>query len=95
VKVATFEKCDFTPIAAHIETERARVKRMSKTEKQAAKEKKEKDEAPCATCLFNGRAEKVGNFRIEPPGLFRGRGEHPKKGCLKVGPCLYASMKLS
>lgn len=20
----------------------------------------------------------IGNFRVEPPGLFRGRGEHPK-----------------
>ncbi|KAJ8376068.1 hypothetical protein SKAU_G00066480 [Synaphobranchus kaupii] len=27
--------------------------------------------------------EKKGNFRIEPPGLFRGRGEHPKQGMLK------------
>ena len=27
---------------------------------------------------------KIGNFRIEPPGLFRGRGEHPKQGCLKT-----------
>lgn len=26
---------------------------------------------------------KVGNYRIEPPGLFRGRGEHPKTGTLK------------
>lgn len=25
----------------------------------------------------------VGNFRIEPPGLFRGRGEHPKMGKIK------------
>jgi hypothetical protein len=25
----------------------------------------------------------VGNFRIEPPGLFRGRGDHPKTGKLK------------
>jgi DNA topoisomerase-1 len=25
----------------------------------------------------------VGNFRVEPPGLFRGRGEHPKMGLLK------------
>ena len=25
----------------------------------------------------------VGNFRVEPPGLFRGRGEHPKMGMLK------------
>lgn len=35
-------------------------------------------------CVLDGRKEKVGNFRIEPPGLFRGRGEHPKTGCLKV-----------
>ena len=27
----------------------------------------------------------VGNFRVEPPGLFRGRGEHPKMGKIKVG----------
>ena len=25
----------------------------------------------------------VGNFRVEPPGLFRGRGEHPRMGMLK------------
>jgi DNA topoisomerase I len=25
----------------------------------------------------------VGNFRVEPPGLFRGRGEHPKMGKIK------------
>lgn len=27
--------------------------------------------------------KKIGNFKIEPPGLFRGRGDHPKQGCLK------------
>ena len=26
----------------------------------------------------------VGNFRVEPPGLFRGRGEHPKMGLIKA-----------
>lgn len=25
----------------------------------------------------------MGNFNMEPPGLFRGRGEHPKTGKLK------------
>ena len=25
----------------------------------------------------------MGNYNMEPPGLFRGRGEHPKTGCLK------------
>ncbi|KAG6468525.1 hypothetical protein ZIOFF_073213 [Zingiber officinale] len=28
--------------------------------------------------------EKVGNFRVEPPGLFCSRGEHPKMGKLKM-----------
>lgn len=28
-------------------------------------------------------ASQVGNFRVEPPGLFRGRGDHPKMGKIK------------
>jgi len=37
-------------------------------------------------CHFNGVpccagvTVQVGNLRVEPPGLFRGRGEHPKVG---------------
>ena len=83
-KIKEFAKCDFRPLAEYLEAEKAKLKRMSKAEKQAAKEAREKLEAPFATCMFNGRPEKVGSFRIEPPGLFRGRGEHPKKGCVKV-----------
>ena len=33
--------------------------------------------------MIDGHKEKIGNFKIEPPGLFRGRGEHPKMGKLK------------
>ena len=28
--------------------------------------------------------QKIGNFKTEPPGLFRGRGDHPKQGKIKV-----------
>jgi DNA topoisomerase-1 len=31
-------------------------------------------------------ALQVSNFRIEPPGLFRGRGAHPKMGLIKARP---------
>ena len=34
-------------------------------------------------CLLDHHKERIGNFKIEPPGLFRGRGEHPKQGMLK------------
>ena len=30
--------------------------------------------------LLDGHVEKVGNFRMEPPSLFRGRGKHPRTG---------------
>ena len=33
--------------------------------------------------LVDGYLEKVGNYNVEPPTLFRGEIEHPKKGCLK------------
>ena len=28
-------------------------------------------------------ARQMGNYNMEPPGLFRGRGEHPRTGALK------------
>lgn len=32
---------------------------------------------------MDGHRQRVGNFKIEPPGLFRGRGDHPKQGKFK------------
>lgn len=66
------------------EGEKAKKKAMTTEEKKAAKKAKDEMEAKYTFCLLDGRKEKVGNFRVEPPGLFRGRGEHPKKGALKV-----------
>ena len=69
----------------HFEAEKAKKKAMTTAEKKEAKKVKDELESKYTTCLLDGRKEKVGNFRVEPPGLFRGRGEHPKKGSLKVG----------
>ncbi|KAG1364253.1 DNA topoisomerase 1 alpha [Cocos nucifera] len=52
-------------------------------EKKALKEEKMKKEEKYMWAIVDGVKEKVGNFRVEPPGLFRGRGEHPKMGKLK------------
>jgi len=68
----------------HFETEKAKRKAMTTEEKKAAKKAKEELESKYTHCVLDGRKEKVGNFRVEPPGLFRGRGDHPKKGALKV-----------
>ena len=68
----------------YFEAEKAKKKGLSTAEKKELKKAKDELEAPYSHCLLDSRKEKVGNFRIEPPGLFRGRGEHPKKGSLKV-----------
>lgn len=51
---------------------------------QILKQQKLQEGAPYAYALVDFIREKVGNTRVEPPGLFRGRGEHPKQGMLKV-----------
>lgn len=83
VDIEEFEKCDFSKIYAHFEMGREAKKNLTKDEKKRIKEEKELLEEPYKTCLLNGHKETVGNFRIEPPGLFRGRGAHPKTGKLK------------
>ncbi|KAK0226121.1 DNA topoisomerase I [Armillaria fumosa] len=82
-KIVSFEFCDFRPMFQHFEAEKAKKKSLSAAEKKEIKKARDEMEAKYTTCLLDGRKEKVGNFRVEPPGLFRGRGEHPKKGALK------------
>eukprot|EP00238_Polyblepharides_amylifera_P006978 CAMPEP_0196575034 /NCGR_PEP_ID=MMETSP1081-20130531/4604_1 /TAXON_ID=36882 /ORGANISM="Pyramimonas amylifera, Strain CCMP720" /LENGTH=793 /DNA_ID=CAMNT_0041893219 /DNA_START=114 /DNA_END=2495 /DNA_ORIENTATION=- len=79
----SMELCDFTLINQHIIQLREKKKLLTKEEKLKIKEEREKLEAPYLYATIDGRREKVGNFRVEPPGLFRGRGEHPKMGKLK------------
>ncbi|KAF8424561.1 hypothetical protein EV426DRAFT_573785 [Tirmania nivea] len=84
VIIKTFDKCDFEDIWNYYEQKRIEKKNMSQAEKKALKTEKDTLEEPYLYCYLDGRKEKVGNFRIEPPGLFRGRGEHPKTGMLKT-----------
>ncbi|KAF2186974.1 hypothetical protein K469DRAFT_705518 [Zopfia rhizophila CBS 207.26] len=83
VKIKKFEKCDFKPIFEWFEAERAKKKALPAAEKKALKAEKDAAEAPYMYCMWDGRKQKVGNFRVEPPSLFRGRGEHPKTGRVK------------
>lgn len=85
VAIKSLEKCDFGKMYDHwlAKTEAKKNKNLSKAEKEAAKAEKDKLEAPYLHCLWDGRKQKVGNFRVEPPSLFRGRGEHPKTGRVK------------
>ena len=83
VEIKDFKKLDFTKIFDHYKALSDAKKARPAAEKKAEKAEKDKFEGPFMFCKWDGRKEKVGNFRVEPPGLFRGRGEHPKTGTVK------------
>ena len=83
VKITEFEKCNFEPIFKHFQDLKELKKLLTKEDKKLLKDEKLVIDDQYGWCLLDGRKEKVGNFRVEPPGLFRGRGDHPKTGCLK------------
>lgn len=82
--IKVFSQCDFSVINNHLEGQKVQRKAKTKAEKEADKQEKQKAEEQYGFCVLDGRREKVGNFRIEPPSLFRGRGAHPKTGTVKL-----------
>lgn len=83
VAIKEFSKLDFNQIFEYYQAKSEARKARSAAEKKAEKAAKDELEAPYMFCTWDGRKEKVGNFRVEPPSLFRGRGEHPKTGRVK------------
>ena len=83
VAIKEFAKCDFKPIFEYYDAQREAKKALHKDEKKRIKAEKDAAEEKYMYCTWDGRKQKVGNFRVEPPGLFRGRGEHPKTGHVK------------
>lgn len=81
--ITDLKKCDFKQMHSYFLQKSEERKAMSKEEKQKIKEKNEEIQKEFGFCTIDGHKEKIGNFKIEPPGLFRGRGEHPKMGKLK------------
>lgn len=81
--ITDLSKCDFRQIHAYYVQQNEDRKNRSKEEKKALKETNEALIAEYGWCNIDGHKQRIGNFKIEPPGLFRGRGEHPKQGMLK------------
>ncbi|CAL8070002.1 unnamed protein product [Orchesella dallaii] len=81
--ITDLKKCDFREINEYYKLKSEERKQMSKEEKLKIKEENENLIKEYGIAIIDGHKEKIGNFRIEPPGLFRGRGDHPKMGMLK------------
>ncbi|KAM8864481.1 DNA topoisomerase I, mitochondrial isoform 2-T2 [Spinachia spinachia] len=82
-KLSDLNKCDFGEMSEYFKAQSEARKQMSKEQKQKLKEENERLLQEYGFCIMDNHKERIGNFRIEPPGLFRGRGDHPKMGMLK------------
>jgi DNA topoisomerase-1 len=82
-QITNLDLCDFSLIYNHILKHREQKLNLSKEEKLKQKEQKDKFEEKFKIAMVDGKEQAVGNFRLEPPGIFLGRGCHPKAGKIK------------
>ncbi|CAM9248831.1 unnamed protein product [Choristocarpus tenellus] len=82
-KITKFELCDFTDMRNHLKLQNDIRKAANDAEKAAAKKVKLALTHKYSYSIVDNHLEKVGNYNVEPPALFRGRGKHPKTGKLK------------
>lgn len=81
--IKDFTKCDFEPIRKHLNEQKMVRNAITDDQKKANKGDRNQVLFKFGYALVDGHLEKVGNYNMEPPGAFRGRGEHPKMGKLK------------
>ena len=77
------EEIDFTLIYNYLQQEKEKRYNLTKEEKLQIKLKNEKLAEPYKYCIIDGATQSVGNYKIEPPSIFIGRGNHPKIGKIK------------
>ncbi|UKJ90205.2 DNA topoisomerase I [Theileria orientalis] len=74
---------DFSLIKNHLEEEKQK-KKENKEFYKAKQQEDAKREYKFNYALVDWIREKVSSNKLEPPGLFKGRGLHPKQGLLKL-----------
>lgn len=83
------EYFDFSPVIKHVEREKAYKLRLTKEEKkQLAAERKairEKNKEKYGIAKVDDVRVEIGNYTVEPSGIFMGRGKHPLRGRWKRG----------
>ena len=78
-----FKDCNFDAIRQHINTQKMIQKAATDAERKAMKNERSDILYKYGYAIVDHHLERVGNYNMEPPGTFRGRGMHPKMGKLK------------
>lgn len=77
--IESFEDVDFRPIYEYL----LQQKEKKKLDKMAGIDPNKESDEKYKFATVDGKKQPVGNFRIEPPGIFLGRGCNPKSGKVK------------
>ena len=83
LNINSLDDIDFSLIQKYIIVQKEKAKLITKEEKEKKKEQQDILDEPYKYCIIDGVQQQVGNFKIEPPGIFLGRGNHPKSGYIK------------
>ena len=81
--IKSLEGCDFSLIEEHCRDQKDARRRRPQEDKLLEKHGRDKLSSHFGTAMVDGRPVPVIGYQVEPTGLFRGRGEHPKMGCVK------------
>lgn len=83
LNITEFDKIDFSLLKKYLEKEKEGKKEITKEEKDKIKEEQEKNEEIYKFAIIDGKKQPIGNYKLEPPSIFLGRGCHPKIGRIK------------
>ena len=87
-KIQKFEKLDFRDMHNYWmslkNAEAERKKSMAPSMRKAELAERKAIDNEYKLCLVDGLEQRAGNVTVEPPGLFLGRGAHPKAGRVKT-----------
>lgn len=76
-EIKDLSKCDFKLIYEYIIRQKEKVT-------QEDKESKKKEDEKYKIAYVDGKEQNISNYRLEPAGIFMGRGCHPKAGKIKA-----------
>ncbi|MFH1821260.1 MAG: DNA topoisomerase I, partial [Methanobacteriota archaeon] len=81
---AKIEDFDFSEIVQWVGAEKARKEQMTREEKknlaETRKRAREENKQVYGCAEVNGEVVEIGNYTVEPPSIFMGRGTHPLRG---------------
>ncbi|GIY45528.1 DNA topoisomerase 1 [Caerostris darwini] len=83
VIITDLKKCDFQAFHMYYKMKSQKREIIPIEEKLRLQQENEDLMEKFGYCIIDGHKQRIGNFKIEPPGLFRGRGNHPKMGKIK------------